>query len=355
MIPTALYYWLTNLDRSWRILHREKQNWSFWTWQTFWNYWFNHTFLQALYCICIIFKTWYDHIKLISIWPLKRGFKNDLKTNCFCNLYIVIYFTPCGTSAPRSSVTCYLAQPSHAGGSPDSFDLAGHTDSKPGQQTHLCALSCAEKSECLSAVWPVLNPFNMLFSPMWAALSASNLCCDWLFPGNPPSKPNKKTIKQRFLKLLPCYRSGSSVSSCQSKCQDTKVHHQSHSPSYYLVTENTFTHQPLGFSLPLFFYFHHIPLFLWTRRFMYAVWMSEGVTRTFLSLHPFMQEVHLMMLNWRQHVTDRRGSTASLSRPASARKSCRSSTGASKTSVKDTSEFSVHAECGMECLNNKDL
>uniref|UniRef100_A0A3Q2VZW8 Potassium voltage-gated channel interacting protein 2 n=1 Tax=Haplochromis burtoni TaxID=8153 RepID=A0A3Q2VZW8_HAPBU len=30
--------------------------------------------------------------------------------------------------------------------------------------------------------------------------------------GNPPSKPNKKTLKQRFLKLLPCCRSGSSSS-----------------------------------------------------------------------------------------------------------------------------------------------
>ncbi|XP_031720671.1 Kv channel-interacting protein 2-like isoform X2 [Anarrhichthys ocellatus] len=34
--------------------------------------------------------------------------------------------------------------------------------------------------------------------------------------GNPPSKPNKKTIKQRFLKLLPCFRSGSSSSVAQS-------------------------------------------------------------------------------------------------------------------------------------------
>ncbi|XP_047432635.1 Kv channel-interacting protein 2-like [Mugil cephalus] len=30
--------------------------------------------------------------------------------------------------------------------------------------------------------------------------------------GNPPSRPSKKTIKQRFLKLLPCCRSGSSSS-----------------------------------------------------------------------------------------------------------------------------------------------
>uniref|UniRef100_UPI0037E86D07 A-type potassium channel modulatory protein KCNIP2-like isoform X1 n=1 Tax=Semicossyphus pulcher TaxID=241346 RepID=UPI0037E86D07 len=30
--------------------------------------------------------------------------------------------------------------------------------------------------------------------------------------GNPPSKPHKKSIKQRFLKLLPCYRSSSSSS-----------------------------------------------------------------------------------------------------------------------------------------------
>ncbi|XP_029008438.1 Kv channel-interacting protein 2-like isoform X1 [Betta splendens] len=30
--------------------------------------------------------------------------------------------------------------------------------------------------------------------------------------GNPPSKPSKKTLKQRFLKLLPCCRSGSSSS-----------------------------------------------------------------------------------------------------------------------------------------------
>ncbi|XP_045902945.1 Kv channel-interacting protein 2-like isoform X1 [Micropterus dolomieu] len=35
--------------------------------------------------------------------------------------------------------------------------------------------------------------------------------------GNPQSKPNKKTIKQRFLKLLPCCRSGSSSSVNQSK------------------------------------------------------------------------------------------------------------------------------------------
>ncbi|XP_054460135.1 Kv channel-interacting protein 2-like [Anoplopoma fimbria] len=39
--------------------------------------------------------------------------------------------------------------------------------------------------------------------------------------GNPPSKPNKKTIKQRFLKLLPCCRSDSSSSVAQSKCHRT--------------------------------------------------------------------------------------------------------------------------------------
>ncbi|XP_032418106.1 Kv channel-interacting protein 2-like [Xiphophorus hellerii] len=33
--------------------------------------------------------------------------------------------------------------------------------------------------------------------------------------GNPLTKPNKKTIKQRFLKLLPCYHSGSSSSITQ--------------------------------------------------------------------------------------------------------------------------------------------
>ncbi|XP_068448506.1 A-type potassium channel modulatory protein KCNIP2-like [Clinocottus analis] len=38
--------------------------------------------------------------------------------------------------------------------------------------------------------------------------------------GNPPSKPNKKTIKQRFLKLLPCFRSGSSSSVAQSNITD---------------------------------------------------------------------------------------------------------------------------------------
>ncbi|XP_059206835.1 Kv channel-interacting protein 2-like [Centropristis striata] len=38
--------------------------------------------------------------------------------------------------------------------------------------------------------------------------------------GNPPSKPNKKTIKQRFLKLLPCCRSGSSSSITQSNGSD---------------------------------------------------------------------------------------------------------------------------------------
>ncbi|XP_030004677.1 Kv channel-interacting protein 2-like [Sphaeramia orbicularis] len=38
--------------------------------------------------------------------------------------------------------------------------------------------------------------------------------------GNPASKPNKKTIKQRFLKLLPCYRSSSSPSSTQRSIAD---------------------------------------------------------------------------------------------------------------------------------------
>ncbi|XP_034389499.1 Kv channel-interacting protein 2-like isoform X4 [Cyclopterus lumpus] len=38
--------------------------------------------------------------------------------------------------------------------------------------------------------------------------------------GNPPSKPNKKTIKQRFLKLLPCFHSGSSSSVARSSITD---------------------------------------------------------------------------------------------------------------------------------------
>ncbi|KAK2919310.1 A-type potassium channel modulatory protein KCNIP2-like isoform X1 [Channa argus] len=38
--------------------------------------------------------------------------------------------------------------------------------------------------------------------------------------GNPLSKPNKKTLKQRFLKLLPCCRSGSSSSINQSNTTD---------------------------------------------------------------------------------------------------------------------------------------
>ncbi|XP_044047366.1 Kv channel-interacting protein 2-like isoform X2 [Siniperca chuatsi] len=38
--------------------------------------------------------------------------------------------------------------------------------------------------------------------------------------GNPPSKPNKKTIKQRLLKLLPCCRSGSSPSINQRSITD---------------------------------------------------------------------------------------------------------------------------------------
>lgn len=91
----------------------------------------------------------------------------------------------------------------------------------------ICAHWVAWKShpKCLSVVWPVLYPRNVMFP----YVGHSNLCCDWLFPGNPPSKPNKKTLKQRFLKLLPCYRSASSSSSDQSKCQDTHVHHHSDS------------------------------------------------------------------------------------------------------------------------------
>ncbi|XP_040002035.1 Kv channel-interacting protein 2-like isoform X2 [Xiphias gladius] len=38
--------------------------------------------------------------------------------------------------------------------------------------------------------------------------------------GNPPTRPNKKTIKQRFLKLLPCCRSGSSPSINQRSIAD---------------------------------------------------------------------------------------------------------------------------------------
>lgn len=42
-------------------------------------------------------------------------------------------------------------------------------------------------------------------------------CCDWLIPGHLPPKANKKTIKQRFLKLLPCCPPGSGSSVNQSK------------------------------------------------------------------------------------------------------------------------------------------
>ncbi|XP_068607574.1 A-type potassium channel modulatory protein KCNIP2-like isoform X2 [Brachionichthys hirsutus] len=41
--------------------------------------------------------------------------------------------------------------------------------------------------------------------------------------GNPPSKPIKKTIKQRLLKLLPCYPSASSASSNQSKSTASRL------------------------------------------------------------------------------------------------------------------------------------
>ncbi|XP_017272361.1 Kv channel-interacting protein 2-like isoform X2 [Kryptolebias marmoratus] len=41
-----------------------------------------------------------------------------------------------------------------------------------------------------------------------------------LLTGNPPSKPIKKTIKQRFLRLLPCYHSGSRSSDNQRSIAD---------------------------------------------------------------------------------------------------------------------------------------
>ncbi|XP_060947229.1 Kv channel-interacting protein 2-like isoform X2 [Limanda limanda] len=43
---------------------------------------------------------------------------------------------------------------------------------------------------------------------------------DPLTGGNPPYKSNKKTIKQRFLKLLPCFRSGSSASDSPGNIAD---------------------------------------------------------------------------------------------------------------------------------------
>lgn len=118
---------------------------------------------------------------------------------------------------------------------------------------------------------------------MWATLSASNLCCDWLFPGNPPSKPNKKTIKQRFLKLLPCCRSGSSSSINQSKCQDTRVRHHSDSSSYeFSHGEN----ETLSLLLFLFFIFEHFPLFLQERLFMFTpVYLREWLSFLSPSLH----------------------------------------------------------------------
>lgn len=82
--------------------------------------------------------------------------------------------------------------------------------SKPGQQTRVAQTKSSEF---------VLHRFSFFTHMSYAYhQSASNLCCDRLFPGNPPSKPIKKTIKQRFLKLLPCYRSSSSSSTNQSKC-----------------------------------------------------------------------------------------------------------------------------------------
>lgn len=112
---------------------------------------------------------------------------------------------------------------------------------------------------------------------MWATLSASNLCCDWLFPGNPPSKPNKKTIKQRFLKLLPCCRSSSSSSVNQSKCQDTRVHHHSESSSHeFSHGENETLIVSLTFPL---LYFRHC----FSGKGFSCLRESQGVTISFLS------------------------------------------------------------------------
>lgn len=171
------------------------------------------------------------------------------------------------TSVSRScviSLTC-------GGRSPNSFDLSGHTGSKPGQQSH---------PKYLSVVWPVLYPRNVMFP----YVGHSNLCCDWLFPGNPPSKPNKKTLKQRFLKLLPCYRSGSSSSSDQSKCQDTHVHHHS---------DSSRIKKKLKLNTGL-----HISVLVCDSCLWRLVRVS--VCLFHFSLHPCMQEMRMMRLNCRQ-------------------------------------------------------
>lgn len=95
--------------------------------------------------------------------------------------------------------------------------LQGHTDSKPGQQTNFLAPNCSTRaSKRFGLLCSLFYPFSTVFP-----LPASNLWSNWLFPGNPPTKHNKKTLKQRLLKLLPCCPSGSSSSVNESKCKDT--------------------------------------------------------------------------------------------------------------------------------------
>ncbi|KAM7009911.1 A-type potassium channel modulatory protein KCNIP2-like [Tautogolabrus adspersus] len=66
--------------------------------------------------------------------------------------------------------------------------------------------------------------------------------------GNPPSKPHKKSIKQRFLKLLPCYRSSSSSSVNESNLTDDEdLTTVSHRPERIdrLVQQTSFSRKEL--------------------------------------------------------------------------------------------------------------
>lgn len=131
---------------------------------------------------------------------------------------------------------------------------------KAGHSTHL--RGCAGEGH--PKYWRATRPALHCCYKMFPDVGRSNpLCLFGCFPGNPPSKPIKKTLKQRFLKLLPCYRSGSSSSSDQSKCQHPHVHH--HHPPISISTlqperyETFITLSFLLLFLPLWLFPQSIP------------------------------------------------------------------------------------------------
>lgn len=138
---------------------------------------------------------------------------------------------------------------------------------KPGQQAIVNLPECHESISCCLCC---MVCECVVVSQAWVSVKTETWVCLtfvlWLaIAGNPSTSQSKKTIKQRFLKLLPCCKPSAAPSISQSKCSFTlythlplRWHTHTHVPAWichvHTFTEtDTTMHKPVGSDLVLYF------------------------------------------------------------------------------------------------------